>query len=104
MAKNPLDRAGSYAKNLAKETKQFAKAWSQALDASDMAKYTAPQNRSIAKKQASVAAKKYDAAKGQLAGALLQGRRYSDTTGKQIKKAAPIVKSYKPIKKTKKGM
>lgn len=63
-SKNPLDRAGAYAKNAAKEIKDYTKAWSKANDATlPMAKGKALEKK--AQKQL-----------GQAVGALLQGRRY----------------------------
>lgn len=80
MAKNPLDRAGAYAKNAAKEIKQYAKAW-QAT--SEMSNKVGPGTDAAANRLK----KKENKALGQLVGAVAQGRRYDDKTGKQIKKA-----------------
>jgi hypothetical protein len=79
-----------YVSNVIKEGGQAVKAWSNALDASDKAKYgTRPgAPKEAAKRAATVASKKQDAAQGQFLGALLQGRRYDDKTGKQIIKKA----------------
>lgn len=70
---NPLDRAGAYAKNAAKEFKEYQKAWGKANDASlPMAKGLSLEKK--ARKEL-----------GQAFGAVLQGRRY-DKNGKQINK------------------
>jgi hypothetical protein len=68
----------SYLDNLAKEVGQTASAWKKAFNAS--ADYNPGANA-----RARSANKNYDAQKGQVFGALLQGRRYDDKTGKQIK-------------------
>lgn len=85
MAKNPLDRAGSYAKNAAKEAKDFAKSWSKSLDANMARNDGPPSTRKAKQAAASVARAKQDKEMGQFFGAVLQGRRY-DSKGKQIKK------------------
>ena len=68
----------SYLDNLAKEVGQTASAWKKSFNAS--ADITPGANA-----RARAANKNYDAQKGQIFGALLQGRRYDDKTGKQIK-------------------
>lgn len=69
----------SYLENLMKEAKQSAKTWKKSYDAS--ADITPGANARA------VAANKADASQvGQFIGALAQGRRYDDKTGKQIKK------------------
>ena len=80
MAKNPLERAGEYAKNAAKEAKQYAKAWKAT---SEMSNKVGPGTDAAANRLA----KKDQKALGQLIGAVAQGRRYDDKTGKQIKKS-----------------
>jgi hypothetical protein len=68
----------SYLENLMKEAKQSVKAWKKATDASGDIKPGADA-RAFAANNA------YDSQKGQFLGALVQGRRYEDKTGKQIK-------------------
>ena len=68
----------SYLENLMKEAKQSAKAWKKATDASG-------DIMPGADARAFAANNAYDAQKGQFLGALVQGRRYEDKTGKQIK-------------------
>jgi hypothetical protein len=68
----------NYLENLMKEAKQSAKAWKRATDASGDIKPGADA-------RAAAANAAYDNQKGQFLGALVQGRRYEDKTGKQIK-------------------
>jgi hypothetical protein len=73
-----MAKKASYLDNLAKELGQTASAWKKAFNQSaDI--YPGADARAYA------ANKNYDAQKGQFLGALLQGRRYDDKTGKQIK-------------------
>jgi hypothetical protein len=67
----------SYLDNLAKELGQTASAWKKAFNTS--ADITPGANS-----RARAAQKTYDAQKGQVLGALLQGRRYGKG-GKQVK-------------------
>lgn len=83
----------NYFDNLAKEFKQFMKSRAKANDAEFNARYQKnlainPDARTVSKaqNQKAKAIKKETNAKGQLAGALLQGRRYNTTTNKQVKK------------------
>jgi hypothetical protein len=69
----------NYLENLMKEAKQSAKAWQKSYNASADIKPGADA-RAIAANKAS------DEQIGQLIGALVQGRRYDDKTGKQIKR------------------
>jgi hypothetical protein len=80
---NPIKTVGGYLGNVAKEAGQFGSAWKTAWNASsgigpgaDRAAY-----------KANVGQRK---AQGQLLGAVLQGRRYDDASGKQITPAAPM--------------
>jgi hypothetical protein len=66
----------NYLENLMKEAKQSAKAWKKANDASGDITSGA---------SARAANSAYDNQKGQFIGALVQGRRYDDKTGKQVK-------------------
>jgi hypothetical protein len=68
----------SYLDNLAKEIGQTASAWKKSFNAS--ADYNPGADA-----RAINANRKYNAQKGQVLGALLQGRRYDDKTNKQIK-------------------
>jgi hypothetical protein len=68
----------NYLENLMKEAKQSAKAWKKATDASG-------DITSGANARARAANSAYDNQKGQFIGALVQGRRYDDKTGKQVK-------------------
>ena len=68
----------NYAQNLAKEAKQFGTAWAKAWGAGgEVGPGTDARANKLRKKQ--------DDAMGQFFGAALQGRRYDDKTGKQIK-------------------
>jgi hypothetical protein len=69
----------SYLENLMKEAKQSARAWQKSYNASADINPGADA-RAIAANKAS------DEQIGQLIGALVQGRRYDDKTGKQIKR------------------
>jgi hypothetical protein len=70
--------AKNYAQNLGKEVKQFGSAWLKTWQASgEVGPGTDARASSLSKKQ--------DKAMGQFFGAALQGRRYDDKTGKQIK-------------------
>ena len=89
----------SYLDNLKKELGQFSQAEDKRQRASDKSKYglmgiIKPEYEA----QANAASRKKDKALGQLFGSLLQGRRYDDTTGKQIKAPARIVRKVGPIK------
>ena len=70
----------TYLGNIIKETKQYASAWSKTNEASN--KVGAGTDAKANKLRA-----KEDKAFGQLFGAIAQGRRYDDKTGKQIKKS-----------------
>jgi ethanolamine ammonia-lyase large subunit len=83
----------SYLDNLMKEVKQTASAWKRASDASGD---IMPGANARARK----ANKTYDNQKGQLLGALVQGRRYG-AGGAQIK-ATPVTKTVKKKTVTKK--
>ena len=69
----------NYLENLMKEAKQSAKAWKKATDASG-------DITPGANSRARAANSAYDNQKGQFIGALVQGRRYDDKTGKQVKR------------------
>lgn len=70
----------NYAQNLGKEVKQFGTAWAKAWQASgQVGPGTDARANRLRKKQ--------DEAMGQLFGAALQGRRYNDKTGRQVKAA-----------------
>jgi hypothetical protein len=91
----------SYTSNLAKEVKQYAVSWSKT---NEMSNKVGPGTDAKANKMAAKKNKDF----GQLLGAVLQGRRYDDKTGKQIKKptravtpkTGPLVKIAKNAKKT----
>ena len=99
----------NYVRNVAKEVKQTAKRVSNALDKKDRQKYEQKYGRKIDIK---IGNSKVKEQVGQLAGAVLQGRRY-DAAGKLItakKAVAPKkiaqsrVSVIKPARKLKKGM
>ena len=69
----------SYAKTVGSAVADFGSAWKKANNAS-------ADIRPGANARARAANKNYDAEKGQLMGAILQGRKYDNKTGKQIKK------------------
>lgn len=77
MAAKPKAKSTSYVGNVIKEVKQTAKSASNAVD-----KYL-NGNRPLPKGM-KIGPSNVKAEAGQLAGAVLQGRRYSDKTGKQI--------------------
>ena len=84
---------GGYIKNVAKEAGQFGRAWGKTAGLSYDAKSYPPASAGLGGPtreskgiQANAASKAQDKAFGQLAGAVLQGRRYDDKTGKQITK------------------
>lgn len=83
----------NYLENLMKEAKQFNKARQTTSENSykgstyppaDMAQ--GGKGREYYREQANVSRQNQDAQLGQLIGALVQGRRYENKTGKQIKK------------------
>ena len=82
---NPVKKVGGYLGNVVKETKQFGSAWGKALDASYDAKTFPPDQRPALNAKANKAAANQKSAFGQLAGAVLQGRRYNNK-GNQINK------------------
>jgi hypothetical protein len=61
---SPIDRAGAYAKNAAKEIKDYTKAWSKA------------NNAKLPMNQGKALEKKAQKQLGQALGAVFQGRRY----------------------------
>jgi hypothetical protein len=69
----------SYAKTVGSAVVDFGKAWQRANNAS-------ADIKPGANARARAANKNYDAEKGQLMGAILQGRKYDNKTGKQDKK------------------
>ena len=69
----------SYAKTVGSAFADFGRAYKKAVDASG-------DIMPGANARARNANKNYDAEKGQLMGAILQGRKYDNKTGKQIKK------------------
>ena len=73
-----MPRKVSYLDNLQKERGQFGRAYKKTTE---MSGKVGPGTDSAASRLR----KKQDAQMGQLFGALLQGRRYSDKTAKQIK-------------------
>jgi hypothetical protein len=94
----------SYLDNLKKELIQKGQAGSKFSEAKYKANYGVMGVKDPAySKAANKAAKSNDKAWGQVFGALLQGRRYDDNTGKQIKKstapAKPMTGIAKPVKK-----
>jgi hypothetical protein len=83
----------SYLENLMKEDKDLKKAMNRTSENSykgstyppnDMAE--GGKGREFYRGQANAARQNQDAQFGQMIGALVQGRRYEDKTGKQIKK------------------
>lgn len=83
----------SYLENLIKEAKQYVNARNKtSMNSSKGSSY--PPNvaadggmgREYYRAQANAARKQEDSAFGQMFGALLQGRRYDDKTGKLVKK------------------
>jgi hypothetical protein len=83
----------NYLENLMKEAKQFNKARQKTSEnsykgstypPSDMAE--GGKGREYYREQANISRQNEDAQLGQLIGALTQGRRYDDKTGRQIKK------------------
>jgi hypothetical protein len=75
-----MPKKTSYASNVVKEVKQTAKRVSNAVDKMDKKAYEAKYG----KKLPAVGSSKIKEQVGQLAGAVLQGRRYNDKTGKQV--------------------
>ena len=68
-----------YVSNVAKEAKQTVKAWSNALDAGTKARDArGAAAKAAAKAAATAASNKQTAQAGQLAGAILKGKRYND--------------------------
>ena len=71
-----------YVGNVIKEVKDNARAYSKAIDLQDKIRNYPPSKRPALKAEATVNSKKVTAERGQLLGAVLQGRRY-DNKGKQ---------------------
>jgi preprotein translocase subunit SecF len=78
----PEPRKMSYLENLMREAKQTTSRVNNAVDKKLQSDYEQQYNRKIGNKIGSSAVKEQI---GQLAGALVLGRRYDDKTGKQIK-------------------
>ena len=76
---------GGYLSNIAKEAKQYGSAWSKSVGASYDASTYPPSQRPALEAKANKAAANKKSAFGQLAGAVLQGRRYNNK-GNQINK------------------
>ena len=76
---------GGYLGNVVKEAKQYGSAWSKSVGASYDAKTYPPDQRPALNAKANKAAANSKSAFGQLAGAVLQGRRYNNK-GNQINK------------------
>jgi hypothetical protein len=83
----------SYLENLMKEARDFNKARSNTSESSYKGSTYPPnemaeggKGREYYRAQASAARAEQDAQFGQMIGALVQGRRYEDKTGKQIKR------------------
>lgn len=91
-SKLQFPNVGGYLSNIGKEAKQYGKAWGKTVSLQNDARSYPPAaaNPPISREQkgiqATAASKAQDKAFGQLAGAVLQGRRYDDKTGKQINK------------------
>ena len=96
----PKPKSTSYLGNVAKEVKQTAKSASNAVDKYLNGNRPLPKGIKIGPSNVKKEA-------GQLAGAVLQGRRYDNKTGKQIVVKKPVAKKA-PVKKAisakKKGM
>jgi len=67
-----------YVSNVGKEAKQTVKAWSNALDASTKAKDARGAAKPPAQAAAAKASSNQTSQFGQLAGAILKGKRYKD--------------------------
>jgi hypothetical protein len=85
----------NYLENLMKEAKEYGKAFNKTSKNSSKGSSYPPnemanngKGREYYRGMANDAKKSEDAQFGQMLGALLQGRRYDDKTGKQIKKKA----------------
>jgi len=83
--------AKNYAQNLGKEAKQLGSAWLKTWQASgEVGPGTDTRAEMLRRKEVK--------AGGQLLGAVLQGRRYDDKSGKQIKKSvAPTMPKTGPL-------
>ena len=83
----------SYLENLMKEAQQYGRARSRTMKNSSKGSSYPPNDmaeggkgREFYQNKANAARQNQDAQLGQMLGALLQGRRYKNKTGKQIKK------------------
>ena len=81
----PVDKLKGYIGNVFKEGRDFTRAWNASVDATMARNDGPPSVRAGKQAAANVARAQQDKEFGQLAGAVLQGRRY-DKNGKQIKK------------------
>lgn len=89
---SPKPKSTSYLGNVAKEVKQTAKSASNAVDKYLNGNRPLPKGVKIGPSNVKKEA-------GQLAGAVLQGRRYSDKTGKQIVTKKATVKKIASMNK-----
>lgn len=81
---NPIKKVGGYIGNVAKEAKQYGQAWSKTVGLSQDARSYPPASAGLGGPtreskgiEANAASAAQGKAFGQLAGAILQGRRYN---------------------------
>ena len=80
---NPVEQIAGYAKNVAKELGQTVQSVAKTTGAQIDTRSYPPEKRAEMSAKADAASKAQDKAVKQLAGAILQGRRYDDKTGKR---------------------
>ena len=86
MPNSGKDKGGlkGYSENIIAHAKQYVKSYSTTVDYQDKARNYPPGAREAMAQKANESAAKNTKDLGQLAGAILQGRRY-DSKGKQVK-------------------
>jgi hypothetical protein len=82
-SKSPIARVVGYAENVAKESKQAVKGLLNTTGAQIDSRSYPPARRDEMISKANAAGNSYNKDLGQLAGAVLQGRRY-DSKGRQV--------------------
>lgn len=86
MPNSGKDKGGlkGYSDNIIAHAKQYVQSYSTTVDYQDKARTYPPGTREVMAQRANESAAKNTKDLGQLAGAILQGRRY-DSKGKQVK-------------------
>lgn len=73
---SPIERVVGYAENVGKEVKQYAKSYAETIDLQNQARTYPPDMRPAIQEKLKAKSQQNDKDLGQVAGAILQGRRY----------------------------